>query len=87
MDDVEGDPPSIRDWYPPRSGRPSADLMNMDAMLRECLQRKRQAERGEDLDIFLRVAEDAGVWSRSRETHINTECFSERVCSCLGEHL
>lgn len=33
MDDVEGDPPSIRDWYPPRSGRPSADLMNMDARL------------------------------------------------------
>lgn len=56
-------------------------------MLRECSQRKRQVERGEDLDIFLRVAEDAGVWSRSRETHINTECFSERVCSCLGEHL
>ena len=52
------------------------------SVLRECLQRKRPAERGEDLDIFYRlmqkpprVAEDTGEWSRSRETHINTECF------------
>ena len=75
----------------PRIGlhRPLADPLQSSwiwtqgwSVLRECLQRKRPAERGEDLDIFYRlmqkpprVAEDTGVWSRSRETHINTECF------------
>lgn len=73
--------------------RPSAELMNADTRLIDgvgsAVQRKRLSERGGDLDIFyrlmlpLRAAEDTGVWSRGRETQINTDCLSVCECVCL----